>query len=157
MMTDNSLQAFIDESSANRSGNRQEYLIGAALVATKALEVSRDLVRPLLLPGQVKLHWTDENERRRDAIITRILELNQVSVVVAHLDAPQRKNERFRRKCLETLYYEFQEMSINTLTLESRTGPQDNQDITHVRGLQSRGLVEMRTSESLAPEQDERS
>ncbi|OJV93508.1 MAG: hypothetical protein BGO47_06135 [Microbacterium sp. 67-17] len=54
-------EAFIDEPSALR-GDRQEYLICAALVETSDCEAARGGMRSPLLPGQVKEHWTDESE-----------------------------------------------------------------------------------------------
>lgn len=63
-----------------------------------------------------------------------------MSVVVAHLDARARKTERYRRKCLETLYHELVTMEVFDLTLESRSSAQDKQDAAHIVALQGSGL-----------------
>lgn len=133
-------RAFADESSANRGAKQQEYLIGAALVPAGDCETVRDTLRPLLLPGQIKLHWTDESEARRRAIIASLCELEPMNVVIAHRSARQKKTERFRRKCLGGLYAEMAAMGVNDATLESRSPKQDKLDLAHIVGLQNSGL-----------------
>jgi hypothetical protein len=63
-----SYRAFLDESSANRGEERQEYLVCAALIDVDACDNIREQLRPLLLPGQIKFHWTDESDRRLVAV-----------------------------------------------------------------------------------------
>jgi hypothetical protein len=133
-------RAFADESSANRGENQQEYLIGAALIPADKCDTLRDAIRPLLLPGQIKLHWTDESESRRRTIIAHLCELEPMNVVIAHLSARQKKTERFRRKCLGDFYSEMVEMGVNDVTLESRSPQQDKRDRAHIVGLQNSGL-----------------
>ena len=50
------LRAFIDESGAARSKALQEYLVGAAALPTEVIEDVREVLRPLRLRGQIKLH-----------------------------------------------------------------------------------------------------
>lgn len=135
-----SYRGFADESSAVRSVDRQEYLIGAALIAADHCGRIREQLRPLLLPGQVKLHWTDESEARRRDIVRAVAALEPMSVVITHLSARQAKTERFRRKCLEDLYHEMVSMEIFDLTLETRSRAQDSKDRAHIVALQSQGL-----------------
>ncbi|MGL3151665.1 hypothetical protein ACSS7Z_15055 [Microbacterium sp. A82] len=133
-------RAFIDESSAARGDELQEYMIAAVLIPADRCDAVREALRPLLLPGQIKLHWTDESESRRRVIIQRLCELETVNVVVTHVSRRQRKTERFRRKCLEDLYYEMVGMKIYDLTLESRGRHQDSSDRGHIVALQGQGL-----------------
>ncbi|MBM3714195.1 MAG: hypothetical protein FJW64_00405 [Actinobacteria bacterium] len=133
-------RAFVDESSAVRSTTRQEYLIGAALVPLEACDEIREQLRSLALPGQVKLHWTDESESRRRAIVSRISELAPMTVVVTHLSERVKKNERCRRKCLEALYYDMVEMEVFDLLLEDRSPSQNSRDREHIVSLQGQGL-----------------
>lgn len=133
-------RAFLDESSANRGDGRQEYLVCAAIIDEGACEAARENLRSLLLPGQVKFHWTDERSPRQRKIVACIVELGPMSVVVAHLDARQKKVERYRRKCLETLYLELIAMKVFDLTLESRSAGQDRGDLAHLVALRTRGL-----------------
>ncbi|WP_144784020.1 hypothetical protein [Microbacterium sp. BH-3-3-3] len=133
-------RAFVDESSAVRSHTRQEYLIGAALIPLEACDTIREELRSLALPGQVKLHWTDESESRRRAIVSRIAELDPMTVVVTHLSERMKKNERCRRKCLEALYHDMVAMEVFELLLEDRSPSQNSRDRQHIVALQGQGL-----------------
>ena len=133
-------RGFVDESTAMRSASHQEYLIGAALLPVDQIDEVREQLTPLLLPGQIKLHWTDEQPARRRQIVDKICALGSVNIVITHLDEPRRKTERFRRKCLEELYHEMVSMEIFDLTLEARTGPQDRNDVAHLVALRSQGI-----------------
>lgn len=139
-MSSESFRAFVDESSAARSVDRQEYLIGAALVPVTACDEVRAQVRALALPGQIKLHWTDEQESRRRTIVKRLAEIAPMTVVVTHLSERVKKNERCRRKCLEALYHEMVGMEIYDLTLEHRSDKQNAADRAHIVALQGQGL-----------------
>lgn len=133
-------RAFVDESSAVRSDTRQEYLVGAALIPVEACDEVREHLRALALPGQIKLHWTDESEQRRRTIVSRIAELTPMTVVVTHLSERVKKNERCRRKCLEALYHDMVDMEVFDLLLEDRTPSQNNRDRQHIVALQGQGL-----------------
>ncbi|GAA1483765.1 hypothetical protein [Brachybacterium fresconis] len=132
--------AFVDESSANRGAATQEYLIGAAILDAEHQDSIREELLPLLLPGQIKLHWTDESERRRRRIVDAIVAVGPMNVIVTHLSERQRKTERFRRKCLEVLYYELAGAEVLEVTLESRSSVQDSKDRAHIVALQNQGL-----------------
>lgn len=134
------LRAFLDESSVVLNDARQEYLIGAAILESSECDAVREELRPLLLPGQIKLHWTDEGVRRRTAIIDAIASLGPMNVIVSHVSERQYKTERFRRKCLELLYYEFASMPVHDVLLESRSPKQDKDDRAHIVALQGQGL-----------------
>jgi len=139
-MVDPSLRAFLDESSARRDNGQQIYLVCAAMLPAERCEALREHLRPLLLPGQIKLHWTAESERRRKSIVSRILELGPLNVVVSHVDEHRKKTERYRRKCLETLYYALSDEEVFDLTLESRDRKQDGNGRAHIVNLQGQGL-----------------
>ncbi|SDG78973.1 hypothetical protein SAMN04489810_1298 [Microbacterium pygmaeum] len=123
-----------------RSTDRQEYLIGAALIPINLCEEVRERVRTLALPGQIKLHWTDEGESRRRTIVKRLAELAPMTVVITHLSERMRRNERCRRKCLEALYHDMVELESFELTLEHRSDAQNLQDRAHIVALQGQGL-----------------
>lgn len=130
----------MDESSANRGPNHQEYLLCAALVPVEECDDIREQLRPLLLPGQIKFHWTDESDRRKHDIVRRIVELGPMSIVYSHLDVRRKKTERYRRKTLESVYHSLVDMEVFDLTLECRTNAQDRYDVQHIVGLQGQGL-----------------
>lgn len=136
-MSGSQLRGFLDESSANRGVNRQEYFVCAALIPATECDDAREQLRRLRLPGQVKVHWTAESERRRRDIVARIVELGPMNVVVSHLSERQNKVERFRRKCLESLYYELVDAEVFDLTLESRSRSQDGDDRAHLVAMQA--------------------
>lgn len=134
------MRAFLDESSSVLTDDRQEYLVGAAILDSAFCEAVRDELRPLLLPGQIKLHWTDESTRRRARIIDAIVGLGAMQVIVSHVSQRQNRTERFRRKCLESLYYEFASLELYDVLLESRSSKQDKEDRAHIVALQGQGL-----------------
>lgn len=115
-------------------------MVCAAVIPTERVEDVRDALRPLRLRGQVKLHWTDESSSRRRKIVGALSALGPMTAMVSHVSQRQKKTERFRRKCLETLYYELHGMGIHGLLCESRTQAQNRKDIAHVVGLRSQGL-----------------
>ncbi|WP_246821011.1 hypothetical protein [Corynebacterium sp. HMSC073D01] len=130
----------MDESLMLRGENCQEYMICATVLELDQCERIRDALVPLLLPGQTKLHWTDEQSKRRREIAKSISALGCHHVIVSTLSQESRKTERYRRKCLERLYYEVSEMKISRVTLESRQKTQNQKDIEHIVALQGSGL-----------------
>ncbi|KWW97666.1 hypothetical protein TH66_19195 [Carbonactinospora thermoautotrophica] len=60
--------AYVDESESDQRRDPGVYLLGAALVPAPVMEQARDVLRGLLLPGQRKLHWHNESDKRRRLI-----------------------------------------------------------------------------------------
>lgn len=133
--------AYLDESSAKRPGEHQEYLVCAAIVPVDQAEKIREELIPLRLKGQIKLHWTDESESRRKKIVAAVSELAPLTAVVTHLSKRQNKTERFRRKCLETIYYELASMGVKEVICEARMPSQDKKDLAHLVGLRNQKSV----------------
>ena len=133
------LVAYIDESSAYRPPNRQEYMICAAIIDSQDLEQVREELRPLLLPGQVKLHWTDERNSRRRKIVETLSGIDSMQAIITHQSEVSNRTERHRRKCLEQMYFELSEMHIHNVTLESRQEAQNKRDLAHIVALQGQG------------------
>lgn len=134
------LCGFADESAVVRSPTRQDYLVCAVLLAEQDLDETRDALRPLLRPGQLKFHWSAEGPASRRRMVETLACLQPMSIVVTHRSQPQHKTERFRRKCLEVLYYELTEAGVKHLILEGRTPSQDRRDMAHVVALQNQHL-----------------
>jgi len=132
--------AFIDESSAQRGPAHQEYLICAALIPAPRIEDARARMSDLLRPGQRKLHWTDESSKSKLRIVETIAGIEPLSVVVSHLSERMKRTERFRRKCLEQIYYYLADEQVWDLTLECRTPAQDKKDRAHIVALQNQWL-----------------
>ena len=133
------LVAYIDESSAYRPPNRQEYMICAAIIDSQDLEQVREELRPLLLPGQVKLHWTDERNSRRRKIVETLSGIDSMQAIITHQSEVSKRTERHRRKCLEQMYFELSEMHVHNVTLESRQEAQNKRDLAHIVALQGQG------------------
>lgn len=134
-----SLVAYADESSVTRSPTHQEYLVCATILERSELEELREELQPLLLPGQIKLHWTDEGDKRRRQVVQTISRLDTFQVIITNHSERSRKTERYRRKCLEALYFELSSMKITDLTLESRQESQNRKDMEHIVALQAKG------------------
>lgn len=143
-------RAFIDESSASRGDGEQEYLLCAAIVPADECNAAREALRPLLLPGQIKVHWSDESPSRRRKITTHIVNLGPMNVLVAHLDAKLKKVERYRRKCLETLYYELIGMHVFDAVLGATNAAHLGKTL-YYDALQSTLMLETRTPGSRHP------
>ena len=130
-------QAYVDESSARRGLHQQDYIICAVLIEKGRCEQIRENLSKLLLRGQRKLHWTDESTERRKKIVEAIASLeNPMHAVITHRSQISKKTERFRRKCLEELYYELVNMEVYSVYLESRQSKQNEKDIAHIVALQ---------------------
>ncbi len=84
--------------------------------------------------------FIDESASRQRKIVTQIVQLGPMHVGVAHLDAKLKKVERYRRKCLETLYHDLIAMEVFDVVLECRTPKQDERDKAHVVALQGQGF-----------------
>lgn len=134
--------AYLDESSAVRSEERQEYLVCAAVIPVAEVEAIRERVSALRLKGQIKLHWTDESEARRKQIVTALAGLSPMTSVVTHLSDRQNKTERFKRLCLEVMYYELALMGVRNVICEARTASQDKKDRAHIVALRNQRKVE---------------
>lgn len=125
-MTDQRLfVSFVDESGSNRTLDPGTYLLSAAIVEPHRLLEIRDSMAQLALPGQKKLHWRDESDLRRLLIARSIYDFSLEHLVVVRSDAPDDRPERQRRRCLQRLTYELDQLGVDRMTLESR-GPQDD-------------------------------
>lgn len=133
------LVAYIDESSAMRSKNRQDYMVCAAIIDSVNSDAIRTELLPLRLPGQIKLHWTDERESRRRTIVKTLSTIDSMQAVITHRSEISKKTERYRRKCLENMYFELSNMGVQQVVLESRQVAQNKKDIEHIVALQGRG------------------
>ncbi|WP_293768004.1 hypothetical protein [uncultured Corynebacterium sp.] len=136
-----SLVAYVDESSVRVDDARQEYVMCAVVVDESAVESMENSLERLKLPGQHKLHWSSESTARRRKIVEHMTPLNAEIFVVSHRSEPNRKTERFRRKCLEQLYYELYVRGVRKIFLESRHKEQNRRDVEHLVALQGQGQL----------------
>lgn len=140
-MSAGKFKAFVDESICLRpASGTQEYLICAVLIDIDHIEEVREKLLPLRRPGQIKIHWTAESDSSRRKLTDALAEIEHMSVLITHTSDPERKTERFRRKCLELLYYEMTTCGVSELILESRMDAQNKKDCAHIAELKKSGL-----------------
>lgn len=131
------MRAWVDESGSDRVRDPGTYVLAAAVGCRRAESAAREQIRPLLLPGQVKVHWRDESDKRRDIICRAVVacDLRLLAVVRVGTDAAGERPERSRRKCLERLLHELEGQEVGDVILESRGRADDRRDIEMVNAL----------------------
>lgn len=134
--------AWVDESGSNSQLDPGSYIMSAALVEPLHEHAARETMRHLLLPGQLKLHWRDENPRRQHAIAAMIgtLPIEHLIVVFTHHDAASRA-ERRRRITLQHLLPELTLLGVERVVLESRGAANDRRDMSMLQYLRAQRLL----------------
>ncbi len=112
--------AYVDETESDRRLDPNTYMLAAAVGNTDNLGQTRGMMRKLLRPGQRKLHWRHESDRRRHTIIEEVAKAPVEHLVVVCDGRQGEQSERRRKQCLQRLCYEQDQ-----LALESR-GPTDD-------------------------------
>ena len=126
------MHAFLDES------NRNRYFLACTLVAPGALNPVRTALRSMLLPGQRRLHFHDENARRRRELLARMCSLDLVVRVYE-----MRARERTARPVLlAALLADLKELSVGRLVIESREG-RDHLDRQVIATMQHQGKASL--------------
>lgn len=136
-----SFQAWVDESQSNRAADPDVYLLAAAVCAPAQVEEARNVMRGLLLPGQRKLHWRDEDPRRRLHIVRTLAGAPLEHLVVVRIGLVGERPERRRRYCLERLLYELDQLGVHTVTVESRGRKDDDRDRAMLDYLRRRRML----------------
>lgn len=118
--------AYVDESEPDQQVDPGTYMLACALVAEDVAEQTRDGLRALLRPGQNKVHWNTDLDRREQ------LSKHVAATTAQHLlivrTAVQESSERRRRLCLRRLLYELQERGVEQVRLEARQARQNSAD-----------------------------
>ncbi|TQN40937.1 hypothetical protein FHU33_0289 [Blastococcus colisei] len=117
--------------------NQGTYLLVAVVVDTVRIDEIRQVLRSLLYRRQDRLHWRDEEAPRRTKIAEAIGALDLAATVVIGTPLAKSKQERARRKCLETLLPNLETMGVTRVVMEERTRSlveSDRKMITAVRG-----------------------
>lgn len=118
--------AFGDESIL-LSTNPPLYLLGASILggdessATKKLEQAKP-------KNASKLHWRNMSDRQKADSLAIISNIDHQTVLVEAAPLKGIKQERARRKCLETILIELESRNIVQLLLESRQDRLDKRD-----------------------------
>jgi hypothetical protein len=91
------------------------FLMTAAVVRQRELDVARKTVRGLVLPGQRRLHFASERDSRRQQILDALLPL---TVEVTAYDGSAHPHRRQRDACLERMVADLVEHGAEMLVLE---------------------------------------
>jgi hypothetical protein len=134
-------RAYVDESLRLSA---RLYLMAAVFVDGARAESHRTVLRGLLRKGQRRLHWRDEDDRRRAALIEAVAALRPRGIVVIGTGMDPRHQERARRKCMERLLWNLYERGIAEAVFERRSNDLDNRDRQMVAMLRGRHLASSR-------------
>lgn len=132
------LHAWVDESLIQRPELRRYLLAGVLADVTRTDEL-RTRARALRTGNEPKVHWRNEDHRRRMALAAAVAELGVAAIVVVgtSMDRP----ERARRKCMEVLLPQLQQAGAQRVWREARTPTQDKLDREHVAAMVGRGFI----------------
>ena len=97
------LLVYVDESV--RSGR---YVLGAVLVDASSAGALRRSVRKLLLPGQRKLHFNNEGNRRRRELLDALVRLDVEAFAFSCRYSAEVTSEAARARCLAAMVRELQ-------------------------------------------------
>lgn len=137
------LIAWGDESVRTQGRDLPAYYMAACICMSEEDEIRRKLSSALTRHA-AKLHWRDmtSSEKRKSIPIIEHMTLPHIVVAAMPLDG-RVSSERARRKCMELLLpileYEY---GVDRFFLESRESHQDEMDLTFVRGIRSRHLID---------------
>jgi hypothetical protein len=123
-----SVHAFVDE-----SARRGEYIICVTTCPAIDLDAARRRLRGLRLPGQRRLHFADENDRRRRSILSKMATLGTCSELYVAKDPSARSA---RAAVIGTAVTQLARRGVRRLTLESREGQDEQDRIVIYRSLQ---------------------
>lgn len=148
--------ALCDESMRRHTEDSGIYLLSSVIVSHTELHAVRDRMSGLRPPRQrKKLHWRDESAPRR-ALAAEVLAALRADVVIATWCGMSRdKQERARRKALETLLLDLARRSVRHALFESRGPDRDRADVASLAGLRRSGILPPFLRVSHAPGSDE--
>jgi hypothetical protein len=134
--------ALCDESMRHHGGAVGVYLLSAVIVPSADLPAVRDRMIGLRLPGQrKKLHWRDESTPRRALAADGLAGLHADIIVATWCGMSRDKQERARRKAMETLLLDLGRRSIGQALFESRGPERDRADVAALAGLRRSGVL----------------
>ena len=117
------LLAYVDES--ERPGR---YLMSCVVIGQADASRARSAARGLLLPGQRRLHFHSESDRRQRSLVASLLAIDVGASVFVRRSAPGQRSADARAVCLAAIVVDLQSTGEPVrLTLESRHG-QDADD-----------------------------
>jgi hypothetical protein len=154
MTTARTLLAYVDESMSDTKRDPGTYLLAAGICDPADRDQIREQMQDLRLKGQNKLHWHDEDDKRRRQIIERVSHLPLMHLVVVRDDMPDARPERRRRLCMDRMLYELDQLEVATATFESRGPADDRRDMTMVATMRASKAItsQLRVGHEKGPE-----
>lgn len=140
-MSDRTLLAYVDETMSDSRKDPGTYVLAAGVCHPTELSQIRASMLGLKLRGQQKVHWRDESDKRKAAIIATVSALPLSHVVVIRDQMEGARPERRRRLCLERLLFELDRLDVQTVTFESRGPADDARDRDMVGALRARQVI----------------
>ncbi|MGN6238183.1 MAG: hypothetical protein ACTHNI_00445 [Cellulosimicrobium cellulans] len=132
--------AFGDESASRRQMDPGVYMFAAAVLEPARVVSVRAQMRDLLLPGQKKVHWREDRDRRHSVVVDAIAQAGVEALVVVRQGPDGESDERRRRKTLERFVPELEALGCAHLVLESRGPADDRRDRVMLDALRARQL-----------------
>ena len=118
------------------SNGESMYLLGATLFTNDDQSLD-DLVR-LKAKGAAKLHWRELGRKTQVDVMKILSDIPALTTVVVGAPMNPRKQERARRKCLETMIDILIEEGVGELVLEARDSKLDLRDVQLVDAIKSK-------------------
>jgi len=128
--------AYLDES--GRVSPEGLYVVAAAVVMTDQ-GAARAAAGSVLLPGQRRYHWRNEDEAQRYRMLECMTELELPVRGYVRRSVDPKRLERARALCLRRVLWDLRRDGVDELVIESRHESSDRRDrLTIVRAQQAR-------------------
>ena len=135
----NATVAYGDES-IRMVGKPPFYMLGVCLLED-AGAVNFNKLAKLMPPSSKKLHWRDMSQGLQRESLKLLADIKRTDVVVIASPLDGKKQERARRKCLETLLPILEAKGIEEIVLESRGSASDKLDVSYIKYSKGSKLV----------------
>jgi hypothetical protein len=135
------LHAWVDESMKVDAGDQGTYILASVVCDASGCDPVRDLLRSLLQGNEPRLHWRDEDDRRRTKIAAAVGAVDMAAIVVVGVPMAKRKQERARRLCMETLMPALEALGVSRVFMEARTPSLVTRDREQVANLVGKKLI----------------
>lgn len=142
-MKPSALHAWVDERmNVDPGQDKGTYILAGVVADPTDCDPLRDALRSLLQRRQRRLHWRDEAGPRRTKIAVAIGALDVAAVVVVGAPMANRRQERARRICMETLLPTLErDYGVSRVLLEARTPTLIRKDREQVANLVGKKLI----------------
>jgi hypothetical protein len=146
--------AFLDESARDGPDGPDGLYVVVAVVLVE-VTAAEEVARALVARGQRRLHWRDEGEAKRQAILAALGDLGAPILAAAARPVAPRRAERARARCLVRLAYELSAAAVAEWVLEARQARNNDRDRRTLVGAVRSGAASPRLSYRFAGALDE--